>query len=294
MITSLIFAATLMASTLGGGPQDPDESVVLPGVEVVGVRRTREATERYVEMVAEPPFGARTLATWDRPLCIEVDNLSDRVTQALLQRIEDRAGLIGVSMASKPCVANVRIFATSDGSATAQALVGANRRAFRPAAAYTNLDGRALERFRENPDPVRWWTVSVPVNATNGQPLVIPRTETAALGGINLDGRSLYWENRIKNTIGSVVVVIDASKTAGVSVASLGDYIAFTVLAQVDASADYGNIPTIMNIFEDPNIKEMTDFDQDYLTALYDVSPVSPSLARHRRSVIERMRRGED
>lgn len=287
MISELAFAVLLAASSPQEVPQEP--STTLPSVDVLGTRREEDAAVRFVDRIAEPPFGVRGLAIWTKPLCIEIDNLSERTSTALRDGIAARADGVGVEVAPEGCKANVIILATSDGALTARTMVDENSRAFRPADAFTHLDGRWMERFRNGDDPVRWWTISLPVDSFTGVPMVIRRGTTTGMGGVNLDGRSLYWERSIRYDMASVFVVVDASKTAAVPISALADYIAFTVLAQADASADYAGLPTIMNLFQSGSVQGMTAWDQAYLRALYESPGTWSSVSRHQRDIARRM-----
>jgi len=287
MIIELAFATLLAAPGLGDIPQE--QSTTLPPIEVVGMRGEEEAAVRFVERLAEPPFGVRGLAVWTKPLCVEIDNLSERTSTALREGIGARAAGVGVELAPVGCKANVIILGTSDGALTARSMVDENRSAFRPSDAYTHLDGRWLERFRNGDDPVRWWTISLPVDSLTGFPLVRPRGDRTQAGGVNLEGRSLFWERSVRYDMAAVFVVVDASKTAAVPISTLADYIAFTVLAQTDATADYAGLPTIMNLFQSGPAQELTAWDQAYLGALYESPGTWTSVSRHQRDIARRM-----
>lgn len=280
-VTSLLLAAS---------PQTAQDPVTdLPDLLVQGMRREEEAAVRFVDRVAEPPFGVRGLAVWTKPLCIEVDNLSERASNALREGVAARAAAVGVELAPEGCKPNVIILATSDGALTARSLVDENGRAFRPSDAFTHMDGRWLDRFRTGDDPVRWWTISLPVDAFTGVPVVERRGVQARYGGLNLDGRSLHWNRSIRYDMSSVIVVLDASQTGAVPISALADYVAFTVLAQTDASADYAGLPTIMNLFQPGSAQELTAWDLAYLRALYESPGVWTSVSRHQRDIARRM-----
>lgn len=283
-------ASFVTALLLAAAPQTAQDPVTdLPDLVVRGTRRGEEAAVRFVDRIAEPPFGVRGLAVWTKPLCVEVDNLSERASAALREGIAVRAADVGVELAPEGCRANVIILATSDGALTARNMVDENARAFRPSDAFTHLDERWLDRFRNGDDPVRWWTISLPVDSLTGVPMVSPRGQQARFGGLNLDGPSLHWDRSVRYDMASVFVVLDASRTAAVPISALADYIAFTVLAQTDASADYSGLPTIMNLFQPGSAQELTAWDQAYLRALYESPGAWTSVSRHQRDIARRM-----
>jgi hypothetical protein len=281
------FVTSLLLAVAPQTGQDPVTD--LPDLVVQGTRRGEEAAVRFVDRVVEPPFGVRALAVWRKPLCIEVDNVSERASNALRVGIAARAADVGVELGPEGCRPNVIILATSDGAATARRLVDENGRAFRPSDAFTHLDGRWLDRFRNGDDPVRWWTISLPVDSLTGVPVVSPRGDRARFGGLNLHGPSLHWDRRVRYDMTSVFIVLDASRTADVPISALADYIAFTVLAQTDASADYSGLPTIMNLFQPGSAQELTAWDQAYLRALYESRGTWTSVSRHQRDIARRM-----
>lgn len=284
MTLESLFASVLLA-VMPQTAQDP--ATDLPEVEVLGFRRDEAAAERFVSSVAAPPFGVLGLAIWDRPVCLVIDNLRPTTALALRDRIAIRAQSVGVEVAEGDCRMNVRIVATSDGGLTARSLVQADVGAFRLSAVQTNLDRRALRRFTDGDDPVRWWTVSLPVDVLSRTPLVVPRGAQAIRR--NTPSYSSFG-GHTRNVMRSVVVVIDATKTGEAPLSSLADYIAFVVLAQVDATARFDESATILNLFhEGPSAGELTAWDQAYLSALYESSVTWTSVSRHRREIARRM-----
>jgi hypothetical protein len=259
----------------------------LPDVQVRGVLRVEEAARQFAERVAAPPPGVEGLAVWDRPLCLEIDNLSPDTTRALRDRIGERARAVGLGWAPDGCQANVIVVATSQGAATARGLVEDNPVAFRPADRFTQLDGHALRRFMDSDAPVRWWTVSLPVNEFTRKPLVALRGSGPGSG--LMTGR-LHFGEDAHYVMASVVVVIDAAKTGEVPISTLADYIAFTILAQVDDTADYTGQPTILNLFQPGDSPdELTAWDVAYLRALYEAPLRWSGLSRRQRDIARHM-----
>ena len=66
------------------------------------------------------------------------------------------------------------------------------------------------------------------------------------------------------------IIIVDMSKTGSVPFGALADYISMVALAQVDAEADLAGQSTILNLFDAPDVVGgLTDWDKDYLAALY-------------------------
>jgi hypothetical protein len=285
MIVALAASLALGASPQSA-PQEP--ASILPDVQVQGVRRMEEAATRFVERVSAPPPGVEGLAVWDRPLCLEIANLSEPASNALRDRIAQRAAAVGVGLDGEGCRTNVTSIATSDGGVTARSLLEANPDEFRPASTFTQRDGRALRRFAESKAPVRWWTVSLPINEFSRRPLIKPRGTGDRNAGL-LTGQLYFGEDAVY-IMSSVVVVIDAARTGEIPISALADYVAFTVLAQVDDSSDYSGQLTILNLFQQANAPvELTAWDLAYLTALYEAPLRWSGVSRHQREIARHM-----
>lgn len=298
----------LSAAFLATAPVQDPPTAVLEDVVVEGVRRNEETAFRFIEAVSAPPFGSHTLAVWTRPLCLSVENLPEEQAAALRDRILGRAEYVGAEVAPPGCAPNVIVLFTSDGARTATALVRGNRAAFRPTTGPTQLERSSLRRFTEADRAVRWWTVNMPVDVDSGQRVValagenIPvthYTSTSVAGGTAPTGQTggPPWRNvrgiqppgnNIRESLQMTMVIVDASRASGMSFASLGDYVAMLSLAQVDPEASFAGQPTILDLFSSaPGATEMTRWDLDYLTALYD-APVAWTNIRFQKEDIAR------
>lgn len=300
----------LTALLLPTAPVQDPPAALLDEVVVEGVRRNEETARQFIEAVSAPPFGSRTLAVWARPLCLSVENLPADQTAALSDRILGRAEYVGAEIARPGCAPNVIVVFTSDGARTASALVSANRAAFRPTNGPTQLERASLRRFAEADRAVRWWTVNLPVDVDSGNRVValagenIPVTHyqsTSVSGGTLPTGQTggPPWRrvrgiqppgNNIREALQMTMVVVDASRASGVSFSSLGDYLAMIALTQVDPEASFAGQPTILDLFsQDPAATEITRWDLDYLTALYDASPAWNHIRFQKEAIARRM-----
>jgi len=76
------------------------------------------------------------------------------------------------------------------------------------------------------------------------------------------------------------IVIVDMSKTEAAPFGALADYISMVSLAQIDPDGDLSGQSTILNLFDAPDMAGgLTQWDKDYLAALYTASddPVSAS-----------------
>nr|WP_303694956.1 hypothetical protein [Brevundimonas subvibrioides] len=276
-----MLAGTQAASPAAGVQAAPqDESTTLSTIEVEGQRRTAyDAARAFTnEILVTPP--RRGIARWRTtdPICPGVVNMQRDVAQALADRIADRVIELGLQAGEPGCKANMIIVGADDGAAMASSLIEARPRAYITGIAGTSLTYRALNIFRTSDAPVRWWMLTVPLDARTGEVTVrTPDSEDAPIRRIDGAGR---LRSQDINAIFQVMVVVDVNRIGTVDVGQLGDYIAMVALAQVDAQADVAGFETVLNLFQDPaGVSGLTDWDLTYLRQLYaaDLSVLSAS-----------------
>jgi hypothetical protein len=175
--------------------------------------------------------------------------------------------------------------ASTDGAALAKRLVDDHLQQFRPGDTDgADLGREALRLFQRSDAPVRWWHVSRTVLADTGAPV---RRGTSVL----VRGASRLSKN-VREDISHVLVILDGSRIGSVSFAALSDYVAMVALAQVDADADTREFPTVLNLFTNKagdRTTRMTQWDLDYLIALYEVSGNAVSADRERNRIARQM-----
>jgi len=258
---------TPAAPRAGATPETQETEVA--DVVVVGELESR-LTRRYVETIGARA-GNRQLATWRGKLCVSVANLPGHVAQYMIDRVSELAMEVGVEPGEPGCTANVLIVATNDGAGVAGALVAEHRAAFRPGAAGTTQPLSALEDFRTSTRPVRWWHVSVPVDSETGAIATRLPGEEAPM--INVS-RASRLRSDIRDDLNKAIIVIDVNQLGGTTFDQLTDYVALVALAQIDARADTSGLPTILNLFDDPQGSPgLSDWDRAYLHALYGAEP---------------------
>ena len=286
MLVSVLSIALMLAGAQAASPASgvqaapQDESTTLSTIEVEGQRRTAyDAARAFTnEILVTPP--RRGIARWRTtdPICPGVVNMQRDVAQALVDRIADRVIELGLQAGEPGCKANMIIVGADDGAAMASSLIEARPRAYITGIAGTSLTYRALNIFRTSDAPVRWWMLTVPLDARTGEVTVrTPDSEDAPIRRIDGAGR---LRSQDINAIFQVMVVVDVNRIGTVNVGQLGDYIAMVALAQVDAQADVAGFETVLNLFQDPaGVSGLTDWDLTYLRQLYaaDLSVLSAS-----------------
>jgi hypothetical protein len=149
----------------------------------------------------------------------------------------------------------------------------------------------ALERFRTSDAAVRWWHLSAPVDVDSGELAArVAGDPNPPITGVRNLSR---MRSQVRYEMAYVTVVLDLSKTDGVSLPALADYLAMVVLSQVDPRSDFTGQSTILNLFQDPVAAEagMTDWDQDYLKALYATRPDRSTAAAQESAVANELAR---
>lgn len=262
-------------------PSSADQPTDLEDITVTG-RRLDEATTEFVREVGAPARG-RGLARWRDGVCVGVANLQPEVAQYIADRVSTVAQDLGLRIGEPGCNPSILIVATQDGDAFTPEFVAARPRLFRVGGAGMDQGATALQRFETNGQPVRWWTVSAPVDGDTGQIAVrIPGEVNGGQDAGGNDSPMLYAPNitvraasrlstQIVDDAKRAFVIVDVSKTGGVSLPQLADYLAMVSLAQINPDADTTGYATILNLFDDPvQTDGLTNWDKAYLKGLYD------------------------
>jgi len=277
----LAFGLVTPSTALAQDPSSDPEA--LDDVLVTG-RRLEQAVRQYVENLSAPAR-TRGLARWGSDICVDVINFEPAVEAEVAGRIREVATALEISVEPEGCDPNIVVMGTEDGAALADAIVDRFQSGFfRFGSARSNRGSAALESFRRNDAPVRWWHVSLPVHAVTGAPMIRlpgrgPVTlpcysrssatydlSVAGIGGSRTGPRC----NAIADRIVGLWIVVDVNASSGLSLAQLSDYLAFVAMAQVDPEADMSTFDTVLNLFETPDVVSgITAWDETYLLSLY-------------------------
>lgn len=272
----MVLAAWSAALALGlaqdARPQDPPADPAPPEAastldDVVIQGTLREQVARFVDEVAAAPKG-RFLAAWRDRVCPGVVNLEPVIAQAVLDRISDVAAELDVETGRPGCDPNVVIVFTNDGSALATAMVERQRRVFdHPNVGAFNRGEGALDQFTSSAAPVRWWHLSMPVDAVTRRRTV--RLSNDLLPALPIAADGLLGVGTV-DVLYKVIIVVDVDLTGQVSLAQLADYLAMVSLAQIEPEAQVDDASTILNVFRRPTATAgLTDWDRSYLQAVY-------------------------
>jgi hypothetical protein len=231
---------------------------------------------KFIEEIAAPPAG-RGYARWQRRVCVGVHNIERTAAQYLVDRVSRLAADVGLEPGEPGCQPEVIIIFTTDGKQTASFIAQNQTLLLRPSGEGGMHRGlEALREFAESERPVRWWHVSMPVDARHGTPAIhLPQHNSQPPDQqhptINVAGPSRIHSG-IRDDLRLVVIIVDGAKLKGQGTTweQLGDYLAFVSLAQVDLGADPAAFDSILNLFSNPGAYSgLTDWDQSYIRALY-------------------------
>ncbi|NBB52985.1 hypothetical protein GVN24_32410 [Rhizobium sp. CRIBSB] len=277
-----IAMAVQLALAVGGLPgqdnsgqsttQPPAPETAIEGIVVDG-RRLRELSRDFVSAIAAPPR-ARGLALWRGPVCVGVANLNIELSQYLVDRVSTVAADLNLETGEPGCAPNIVIAFAADAAAMADAVVTREPRNFRLSVANMHGDAVDLRSFRSGDHPVRWWTVSVPVNSETGDRAIRLPGDVSPSGEPTAPTISVFAASRIntqiRDDLARIIVIVDADDAARVSLPQLADYLAMVTMAQIDNDADTDGFDTVLNVFDNPASADgLTEWDWSYLRALY-------------------------
>lgn len=287
MFNAAAFAAAtvLMTGTPGGqdpvpapAPQEQDAQNPLTLEDVVVEGRTlNEATREFVGEVAQP-VRRRGLARWHEGVCVGVVNMDAEVAQYLVDRISDIARELGLTAGAPGCSPSIIVVATDDGRAFSREFVAKEPRLFRPGGSGMDQGGAAMRAFLETDRAIRWWNVTLPVDADTGLSASRIPGQVNNGGGSVMDyapvtalRTSSRLNSQYRQDMKRTFVIVDMNKLQGVSATQLADYAAMVSLAQVDPDADVSRFDSILNLFDGSGASAgLTGWDRAYLGGLYE------------------------
>ena len=226
------------------------------------------------EVVATPP--GRGFARWHRRVCIGVHNLDNERAQYIVDRISRLALEVGLEPGEPGCQPEVNILFSTNAREMAANMVESQPRVFMRVGGHAGMDlGRvALEEFVESEKAVRWWHVSLPVDArTGGAAIEVAKLCSTAHcpPTVAVAGPSRI-HNGTRDDLLYVFIVVDATKLKGTTWQQLADYLAVVSLAQIDPRASPAAFDSILNLFTNPAAYSgLTDWDRSYVRALYEL-----------------------
>jgi hypothetical protein len=198
-----------------------------------------------------------------------VANLENSAAQYIADRVSRLALDVGLEPGEPGCRPDVNILFATDAKEMAALMADSQPRVFRPVGGSAGMDLglQALDEFVESERAVRWWHVSLPVDARSGQTAIRLRGQgppTVAVAGPS------RIHSGIRDDLLYVIIIVDATKLTGTTWQQLADYLAVVSLAQIDPETDPADFDSILNLFGNPAAYSgLTDWDRSYIQALY-------------------------
>jgi secretin/TonB-like protein len=246
----------------GSELNDPDADITTITVE--GARQ-RESVLRQVKhyvTAITPPSYQVSLGRWEKrtPLCPLVAGLSHDDGSDILARLSQITVSIGAPLAPPPCKPNFHVIVTSEPDELLKAWSKRDPWMFDDDA---DEGGAKIHQFLNASTPVRAW-YNVSFSDLEGLPLHWQfRSGVLARQGDHAGGL---------RDLSSVILIVDARLTEGVSFGQLAAYLAMVGLAQIRLDSKLGDAPTILQVFSSRGkapLQGLSSWDQAYLKALY-------------------------
>lgn len=297
VLMALCAVSTGTAQATEVAPAGEEEALVNEKV-VITARKPAE-TKNYVAQVTAPPHGTEQLARWNDRICVGVSGVREEQAQFLADRVSKRAVEIGLRSGKPGCSPDITILVTTE----PEPLIGAMQEKYANIFAVSSekrvgtLGGAAFEQFKTEARPVRWWHVSETRGADGSRISGEARQgiSDGVTGAPTVRSEGSRVRSATRQDLSHAVIVVDANLVQGVSMDSLGDYIAFVALMQADPNGNTTDIDTIMNLFRadmgDKRATQLTDWDKDFLRALYSMPRNTASLSQAQSYLAERMER---
>ncbi|MGD8340793.1 MAG: hypothetical protein PVH89_08415 [Gammaproteobacteria bacterium] len=256
-------------------PQQPLEEVIVRGQRMSEIEFDIDVyIQDFLDEVVALPPGAG-YARWHRSVCVGVHNLETTAAQYLADRISRLAAEVGLDYGEPGCAPDVIIIFTVDADDVATMLVEEQPFLFRPGGptCCMQLGLDALDAFKVSDDPVRWWHVSMPVDAQLGQrAITLPQDGNDGYPVISVAGPSRIHSG-VVDKLWRVTIIVDATKLTGTTWQEIGDYLAVVSLAQINPRTDPSEYDSILNLFSNPEAYTgLTDWDVSYVRALYEIN----------------------
>ncbi len=224
----------------------------------------------FVREIAVKPYDS-SLARWEPvvPICPLVAGLPRVDGEFVLARVSQIAAAAGAPLAAEHCKPNLYVVVSADPDALLKAW---NRRDVRMFGDESDQGGTTIRKFLNASGPIRVW-YNAELYSADGTPLgnmgdcqsvmacrTTPRAQAT---------RIVFNQTR---DLTSALVMVDGPRARGINFGQLASYIAMVVLAEIRASADAANAPSILQLFSRPENERpagLSPWDEAFLKALY-------------------------
>jgi hypothetical protein len=264
--------------------------------------KDQQTSRHVVETMLAPSFSVEDqYARWKKPICPHVYGLTPVANFFIEHRIKEVAQKIGAPVDLRDsCVANIGIVFTANPQATLDSIATAKLELV--------LGGR---RDLKVTQPVQAWyvafktdyhgmeTMDLPWQDMDDQAPIPTNGDPRQAGISSLDAPKVAanvsrLHTGLTSSLGTATVLVDSSKVQGLTLGTLGDYLAVLSLTQSRSNGECLDRPSILNLMAagcDPANRAMAldDVDIALMTALYSVPDYPERLQKQR--IIGAMRR---
>ncbi|MCA1838240.1 MAG: hypothetical protein LC674_05635 [Actinobacteria bacterium] len=243
----------------------PQSDIVIVG------QRLKDALRHFVNSVTQTG-PTDQIARWNQRICPRVIGIDPAQAEFLRRRIAEIAKTVGLGTGRSTCPTMLTIVFTPD----AAALAGVVASDF-PS---DNWKVRALLReFTNRTKPVRW--ISLVDECGGADP--IPG------GGCPLPNTRIV--KATSPTLQAMLIIVDATKIAGLSIGEMSDYLAVVALSNPPLTTEPPP-NSILSLFSasattGPDL-QLTDYDYSFLSGLYGMR-LNLDVATQRASIASRM-----
>lgn len=263
--------------------------------------RDEEIARRYIQTIVAPSPGLATqYSRWSKPVCLSVYGLAPTTTQALESNVRAIARKVGAPVdTTGNCEANVTIVFT----ATPQAMLDSLAKT------------KPILPSGDRPKPVMikpiqvWYSNYVHdyqgkriKDQAMGDSIFFQltdnlgpgMTDSTGVAGMRTRSNVSHLRTGVFSELEGAIILVDTRAVSdGMSIGSLGDYLALTALAQVRTTGRCREVLSMANLLADgcaPGLKSagLANTDIAMLTALYQTS-LEPEML-HQQRLISAMR----
>ena len=251
---------------------------------------------KFVQSLLQPSGNLEgQFARWKIPICPHVAGMAPAAAFVIERRIRDIAQQVGAPLDRRdPCKTNIAIFVTAEPQATIDAIIANDRMRLLTTAPNRDLRMRQpvqawyASYYRDDDGLLRLdlprggayaWTNDFP-------PINVPPDKPVPLEGDAKANLTRLFTGLVPE-MGDATVLVDFNAIKGMTLATLGDYIALLTLAQTPATGRCQPAPSIANLFlkdcaPDFHTEALSQIDLAMLDALYQTPNQPENLQKTR------------
>ena len=259
-------------------PAGDSKGVDTVTIEAQRERQLKREVDTYVSSLLVT-YMNDSLERWDGPICPLVANLPRAQGEFILARIARIAKDSNAPLATNPCHPNFFVVVADQPDLLIRKWVKRD-----PGMIDTCNGTDYFRDFQHSRQPVRVYYNGKFVSSDG----LSADTSALDLIGLSLDFRftnpcirggvaGSHLRYGAVQGISSVIIVVDSTRTTGLNVGQLADYIGMVGLAQIRADRDTGTAPTILSVFGTSTLlpEGLSPWDQSFLRSLYTTNQQS-------------------